>query len=120
MLDREALRAHCLAQKAAVAEFPFGPEAEVFKVMGKMFALIPTDDDPPTISLKCDPVLAEMLRQTYPAVIPGYHLNKRHWNTVTSDGTVPDDEVLEMIDNSYALVVKGLKKADRERLAGMG
>lgn len=118
MLDRNALRDYCLSRKAAKAEFPFGPEAEVFKVMGKMFALIPTDANPPSISLKCDPVLAEMLRQTYPAVIPGYHLNKRHWNTVTSDGSVPDDELLEMIDNSYALVVKGLTKADRERLAG--
>ena len=119
MLDRKALRDYCLGLKAAKAEFPFGPEAEVFKVMGKMFALIPTDANPPTISLKCDPVLAEMLRQTYPAVIPGYHMNKRHWNTVTSDGTIPDDELLEMIDNSYALVVKGLTKADRERLMGL-
>ena len=116
MLDRRALRDYCLKQKAAKADFPFGPEAEVFKVLGKMFALIPTDDDPPTISLKCDPVLAQMLRQTYEAVMPGYHMNKRHWNTVTVDGSIPDDEVLEMIDNSYALVVKGLKKADRDSL----
>ena len=119
MLDRQALRDYCLRMKAAKAEFPFGPEAEVFKVMGKMFALIPTEASPITISLKCDPVLAEMLRQTYAAVRPGYHMNKRHWNTVTSDGSIPDDELLEMIDNSYDLVVKGLTKTDRERLVSL-
>ena len=116
-MNRTMLRGHCMRKKAATSEFPFGPDAEVFKVMGKMFALLPTDADPPTISLKCDPTLAEMLRQTYPAVIPGYHFNKRHWNTVTVDGSVPEDEVLEMIDHSYAQVVKGLKRADREKLS---
>lgn len=116
MIDRAALRGYCLSRKSARAEFPFGPEAEVFKVMGKMFALIPVDANPPTINLKCDPALAEMLRQTYPTVTPGYHMNKRHWNTVMVDGSIPDDEVLEMIDHSYGLVVKGLRKADRERL----
>ncbi len=115
-MNRKALRDYCLQQQAVVAEFPFGSEAEVFKVLGKMFALIPVDAEPPTISLKCDPVLAEMLRQTYPAVVPGYHMNKRHWNTVTVDGSIPEDEVLEMIDNSYALVVKGLSKSQREQL----
>ena len=115
-MNRDVLRDYCLSQKAATAEFPFGPEAQVFKVMGKMFALMPVDADPPTISLKCDPVLAEMLRQTYPAVVPAYHMNKRHWNGVTVDGSIPKDEVLEMIDNSYALVVKGLTKAQRDEL----
>lgn len=117
-MDRTALRDYCLSKKGAVAEFPFGPEAEVFKVADKMFGLVPTDADPPTISLKCDPTLAEMLRQTYAAVIPGYHMNKRHWNTVTVDGSIPDDEVFEMIDHSYELVVRGLKKAEREKLEG--
>ena len=119
-MNRAMLRDYCLSKNGAVAEFPFGPDAEVFKVMGKMFALIPVGANPPTISLKCDPVLAEMLRQTYPAVKPGYHLNKKHWNTITVDGSVPEDEVLEMIDQSYDLVVKGLKKADREKLLKSG
>lgn len=116
-MERNVLRNYCLSKKGTIAEFPFGPDTEVFKVVGKMFALIPKNAHPPTISLKCDPALAEMLRQTYEAVIPGYHLNKRHWNTLTVDGSVPEDEVLEMIDHSYELVVKGLKKAEREKLA---
>ncbi len=115
-MERDALRDYCLSKKGTTAEFPFGPDAEVFKVMGKMFALIPTDAAPPTISLKCDPALAEILRQTYPAVIPGYHLNKKHWNTVAVDGSVPEDEVLEMIDHSYEQVVRGLKKSERDKL----
>ena len=76
MLDRDTLRDYCLKQKGAAAEFPFGPDAEVFKVIGKMFALIPVNADPATISLKCDPTLAVMLRQTYPAVTSAYHMNK--------------------------------------------
>ena len=114
----DELRAACLAQPAAEETLPFGPGTLVYKVMGKMFVIIP-EDAPLTISLKCDPALAEILRQTYPAVIPGYHLSKKHWNTVSVDGSVPEDEVLEMIDHSYDLVVKGLKKAEREKLAGL-
>jgi predicted DNA-binding protein (MmcQ/YjbR family) len=117
-MDRAALRDYCLSKAGTTAEFPFGPDVEVLKVVGKMFALIPTDT-PLSISLKCDPALAEILRQTYPAVIPGYHLSKKHWNTVSVDGSVPEDEVLEMIDHSYELVVKGLTKAQREKLVGV-
>jgi predicted DNA-binding protein (MmcQ/YjbR family) len=75
-MNRAELRAHCLAKTAAVEEFPFGEEVAVFKVMGKIFALIPVESNPPRVSLKCDPVLAVMLRETYPTVTPGYHLNK--------------------------------------------
>ena len=117
-MDRAALRDYCLSKAGTTAEFPFGPGAEVLKVMGKMFAIVP-EDAPLTISLKCDPALAEILRQTYPAVIPGYHLSKKHWNTVSIDGSVPEDEVLEMVDHSYELVVKGLKKVEREKLMGL-
>ncbi|GAB4345104.1 MAG: MmcQ/YjbR family DNA-binding protein [Phototrophicales bacterium] len=116
MLTKQDLRAYCNTFMEAEETFPFGENVLVFKVVGKMFALIPLDDEPASISLKCDPQLAMVLRQTYPAVSPGYHLNKRHWNTVVSDGTIPDDEIYEMIDNSYHLVVKGLPKKDRERL----
>jgi predicted DNA-binding protein (MmcQ/YjbR family) len=116
MTELEPLRAYLLDKPGATEERPFGPDALVFKVMGKMFALVAWQAQPLTISLKCDPGLAEMLRTTYGAVRPGYHLNKRHWNTVTLDDSIPQDEIREMIDNSYTLVVKGLTKADREKL----
>ena len=114
MLDRQQLRDFCLSRKAALADFPFGPDPEVLKVMGRMFALLPVEADPLVLIVKCDPMLADMLRQTYPAVTATF--NKRHWNRVLVDGSIPDDEVLEMIDHSYGLVVKGLKKIDRKRL----
>jgi len=118
MLTRNQLHDHSLSQTATREDFPFGPDVAVLKVMDKMFAILPVNP-PLTISLKCDPVLAKMQRDTYPAVQPGYHLNKRHWNTVTIDGTIPDDEVLEMIVHSYDLVVKKMKKADREIIASL-
>lgn len=118
MTELEPLRAYMLHQKEAIEDQPFGPEALVFKVCGKMFALINWQARPIRVNLKCDPFLAPILRSTYDAVLPGYHMNKRHWNTVILDGSIPEDEVLEMIDASYALVVKGLKKADRDRLQG--
>ena len=93
-------------------------EAQVYKVMGKMFALL-SSDELPRISLKCDPTLAEILRERYPAVQPGYYLNKQHWNTVTIDGSIPDEEILDMIDDSYDLVVKKLSRKAREELGGM-
>ncbi len=116
MTELEPLRAYLLAKAGTTEERPFGPDVLVFKVLGKMFALVAWEADPLTISLKCDPNLAQLLRDTYAAVQPGYHLSKRHWNTVTLDGSIPPDEVAEMIDNSYALVVKGLTKAQRAEL----
>lgn len=119
MMNINELRAYCAGKTGAEETFPFDATTLVFKVMGKMFALMSLDianNEPPRLNLKCDPIHAEILRETYEAVIPGYHLNKKHWNTVISDGTIPDDEIYEMIDNSYDLVVKSLKKADREKL----
>ena len=118
MVTSEDLRQHCLNQVGAVEEFPFGPEAQVYKVMGRMFALLPVDE-PLRISLKCDPTLAEILRESYPAVQPGYYLNKQHWNTVTVDGSIPDEEILDMMDDSYNLVVKKLSRKDREKVERM-
>lgn len=115
-MTKADLLAYCLSKRGAFRDQPFGPEADVIKVMGKMFALIPVDANPPSISLKCDPVLATMIRDTYPAVTPAYHMNKRHWNGVVVDGSVPDDEVEEWIDHSYDLVVKSLTKAQRREL----
>ncbi len=107
---------HCLAKKGAEETTPFGPDVLVYKVCGKMFALTVPDDVPPRVNLKCDPDRALELRDKYDAIIPGYHMNKRHWNTVCLDGTLPDDLVRDLIDHSYDLVVSGLKKVDRGRL----
>ncbi len=112
----EPLRAYLLAKPGATDELPFGPDALVFKVLGKMFAIVSWQATPLRISLKCDPNLALLLRGTYAAVTPGYYLNKKHWNTVILDGEVPEDEVEEMIDASYELVVKGLTKAQKAQL----
>ncbi len=113
-----ALRRYCLSRPGAVAEYPFGPGPRVYKVGNKMFALIP-DDPPLSISLKCDPALAEILRERFDVVTPAYHFNKRHWNGIAIDGSVPDALVREWIDDSYALVVKSLSRVERERL-GLG
>lgn len=112
----EKLEKLLLARTGAILDYPFGPDAAVFKVAGKMFALVAGEDEPLSISLKSDPVEADFLRTMYDAVKPGYHLNKRHWNTVTLDGSIPDSMLHKMIDSSYALVVKGLTKAEREQL----
>jgi predicted DNA-binding protein (MmcQ/YjbR family) len=98
-------------------EQPFGPNVDVYKVAGKMFAILAPDDTPPAISLKCEPLLAIELRQEFAAVTPGYHLNKTHWNTVVLDGSVPESEIKNMIAHSYDQVVGGLTKAVRERIA---
>lgn len=115
-MNRIDLVNRCMNLKGAAREQPFGPEVDVFKVMGKVFALIPVDAAPPQISLKCDPTFAAILRENYAAVTPGYHLNKRHWNTIVVDGSIPQDEIEEWIDQSYEQVVKGLTKAQRQSL----
>ena len=104
---RDQVIVACLAKPGSAEDYPFGDEVAVFKVGGKMFALVPLAESPASVSLKCDPGLAAGLRQRYPAVTPGYHLNKRHWNTVTLDGSVPEEELLDLIDHSYQLVVAG-------------
>jgi predicted DNA-binding protein (MmcQ/YjbR family) len=112
----ETLRACLIGKKGATEERPFGPEALVFKVMGKMFALVAWEEIPLRITLKCDPDDALALRDQYKAVQPGYYMSKRHWNTITLDGSIHNEDILRMIDDSYALVVKGLKKAVRQEL----
>ncbi|MFJ6314931.1 MmcQ/YjbR family DNA-binding protein [Streptomyces californicus] len=112
----ERLRAFCLEFNASVEEFPFSPETSVFKVLGKMFALTALDARPLTINLKCDPDNAVRLREEHAeAIVPGWHMNKRHWNTVTVSG-VPDTLLRELIEDSYDLVVAGLPKAERLKL----
>ncbi|KFU78044.1 Predicted DNA-binding protein, MmcQ/YjbR family [Amycolatopsis lurida] len=111
-----ALRKICLGFPGAREEFPFGEDNSVFKVAGKVFALSPLKAKPLRISLKCEPDLAVRLRAEHPAIIPGYHLNKRHWNTVELDGSLTDAFVREMIEDSYDLVVAGLPKREQEKL----
>ncbi len=118
-LRLDSLRAYLLSKKGAVEETPFGPDTLVFKVMGKMFALLAWQDDPLRITLKCAPDDALALRQQYQAVQPGYYMNKRHWNTITLDGSVPESELLAMIDDSYTLVVRGLTKTLQKQLEEM-
>jgi predicted DNA-binding protein (MmcQ/YjbR family) len=112
-MDSRELKARCLALPGAREEFPFGDEVSVFKVGGKMFALCPLDGHPLQLSVKCDPELAAQLRATYPAIAPGYHLNKRHWNTITLDGSLPDQMVTDLLGDSYDLVVASLPQARR-------
>jgi predicted DNA-binding protein (MmcQ/YjbR family) len=116
MLTAAKLRKHCLGFPGAGEEFPFVPGLSVFKVAGKMFALSRLDERPLAVSLKCEPELAEQLRATYVAIRPGYHLNKRHWNTVEIDGTLPDRLVLDLVEDSYDLVMAGLPKKVQARL----
>lgn len=98
----------------ATRDYPFGPDVLVFKVAGKMFALSSRHMGHDSLNLKCDPDEAQALRDIYPAVIPGYHMNKKHWNTVLLDGSVPSGEIERMIDNSYRLVVESLPKTKRQ------
>ncbi|MBE9524651.1 MAG: MmcQ/YjbR family DNA-binding protein [Chloroflexi bacterium] len=112
----DQLRKKLLKKKGAVEETPFGPETLVFKVMGKMFALVAWDETPLRVTLKCDPDLALALRAQFEAVQPGYYMNKKHWNTITLDGCISDGQISDMIEDSYLLVVKGLKKADQQAL----
>ena len=115
-MDAVGLRRWCLAQAGAVEEFPFTPEHSVFKVAGKMFALSALERAPLEVSVKCDPDLAVDLRASYSAIRPGYHLNKRHWNTITLDGSLPDKLVRDLIEDSYDLVVSALPKRTQQQL----
>ena len=116
-MNSDELRDLCLSFAGSEETFPFGPATSVFKVAGKMFALSQLDADSLRVSLKCDPQLAEGLRAAHAAVIPGYHLNKRHWNTVILDGSLPDDAIHDMIEDSYDLVVSKLPRG-RSRALG--
>jgi len=115
-VDFAAARAYLLARPDAFEDFPFGGDVYVYKVVDKMFATLVESDALARMNLKCDPTEAQFLRDTFDAVLPGYHMNKTHWNTVLLDGSIPRGELERMIDRSYALVVKSLKKAERTAL----
>jgi predicted DNA-binding protein (MmcQ/YjbR family) len=115
-MERDEVLAACAGLAGAIEDYPFGDGVAVFKVGGKMFAIVSLGEPPGDVSLKCEPELAEALRARHASVIPGYHLNKRHWNTVALDGTVPDAELAAMIEHSYERVLAGLPKAVRQSL----
>jgi predicted DNA-binding protein (MmcQ/YjbR family) len=115
-MDADALRTLCLSFPGTTEERPFGPETTVFKVERKMFALTALDAEPLRVSLKCEPELAGQLRRSHPAIVPGYHLNKRHWNTVVLDGSLPDRLVRDLVEDSYDLVVSALPRRAQAEL----
>jgi len=102
-MDIESLRDYCIKKKRVTESFPFGDETLVFKAGEKIFALVNLEGDL-SLNLKCDPAYALELRERYSSVTPGYHMNKKHWNTVMLDGTIPDKEIFSWIDHSYNLV----------------
>lgn len=117
MTTEKTLKHYLLGKPETIEDFPFGPDAAVYKVLGKMFAVVFFRKGECRVNLKCDPEEAKELRHVFDAVQPGYHMNKRHWNTVHLDGSLPQSEIERMVDNSYQLVVKGLTRAERRGLA---
>lgn len=114
-MNVEEFRNHCLSKKGVTEEFPFDNQTLVFKVMGKMFALCNIDNFK-TFNLKCDPEKSIELRELYSGIIPGWHMNKKHWNTVDPESDVPDNLQFELMDHSHELVVTGLTKKLKEEL----
>jgi predicted DNA-binding protein (MmcQ/YjbR family) len=119
-VNGDALRDLCLTFRGSEETFPFGFETSVFKVAGKMFALSRLAGDPLSVSVKCEPLLAEQLRTAHAAITPGYHLNKRHWNTVLLDETLPEQMIADMVEDSYDLVVSTLSRARQRALGWRG
>lgn len=116
MLTLKKIRSYCNSKKGASEDFPFDFQTLVFKVGGKIFALTDIDATELALNLKCDPYVSLDLRSRYPQITPGYHMNKKHWNTVLIDGNIPDKEILRLIDHSYELIVRSLKRSERERI----
>ncbi len=115
-MNKKTVRTYCLTLPLVNEDYPFGPDVQVFKIKEKLFALMTTRQGIERVNLKCDPEEAIILREIFEDVIPGYHMNKMHWNTIILSGSIPDSEIKRMIDRSYCLVVKKLKKIDRESL----
>ena len=114
-MDPEIIRKYCLKKKSVTESFPFGNDTLVFKVSCKMFLLLSLEASPLQFNVKCDPEQAEILREEYASVIPAFHMNKKHWNSVILDGNVPARLIWEMIDASYQLVVKALPLSERKK-----
>ncbi len=116
-MNIEQIREYCLSKPGAEESLPFDEDTLVFKVGGKMFALLSLENGS-AVNLKCQPVKAVELRERYPEIVPGYHMNKKHWNTVIYNGSLPDSLIRALIDHSYELVVAKLPKKLREELSG--
>ena len=114
-MDIESLREYCLKKKGATEEFPFGPDTLVFKVGGKVFLITTLDQSPLQFNVKCDPEKAIELRERYESIQPGYHMNKKHWNTIYVDGRLPEKMLREMIDNSYDLILQSRFRKKQKR-----
>jgi predicted DNA-binding protein (MmcQ/YjbR family) len=115
-MNIEELRDYCILKKGVEETLPFGPDTLVFKVMGKAFLLTGLNSDSLEFNVKCDPEKAIELREQYSCVLPGFHMNKKHWNTIVVDGSVTDKKLIEWIDHSYEMVVKGLSRAEKRIL----
>ncbi len=115
-MDLETIRKYCLEKKSTTESFPFGESTLVFKVRGKMFLLIALDNIPLRFNVKCDPEKAEELRENYSSVIPAFHMNKKHWNTIILNGQLNARQIREMIDESYLLVVRSLPLSEQKKL----
>jgi predicted DNA-binding protein (MmcQ/YjbR family) len=115
-MDPETIRKYCLNKRSVTESFPFGNDTLVFKVSGKIFLLLSLEASPLQFNVKCDPEQAEILREEYSSVIPAFHMNKKHWNSVILDGNVPSGLIREMIDASYRLVIKTLPLKERKKL----
>ncbi len=118
-MNIEEFHTYCLSKKGVEETFPFDEVTLVFKVMGKVFAITGLDNEEFTVNLKCDPDYAIELREEHEEIKSGWHMNKKHWNTVAFEGDLDNKFLVELIDHSYDLVVKGLRKADREMLKNL-
>jgi predicted DNA-binding protein (MmcQ/YjbR family) len=115
-MDYETVKAYLLNKPEAIEDYPFGADILIAKIKGKMFASLTTNQGTTMMNLKCDPAHAQELRDVFDAVKPGYHMNKKHWNTLALDGSLPDSELERLIDHSYTLVFKKLKKSERQAM----
>ncbi|MCO7226703.1 MmcQ/YjbR family DNA-binding protein [Pleionea sp. CnH1-48] len=115
-MNYKASQAYLLSKPEAIEDYPFGEDVAVFKIKNKMFATLAYHESIAQMNLKCEPQEALMLRDVFEAVIPGYHMNKKHWNTIILNGSIPESEIKRMIDRSYSLVVNGLKKSEKDAL----
>ena len=115
-MSKDKLEKYLSLLNGSEGSYPFGPDALVFKVMGKMFALVSQKEEAPRVTLKCSPADGEVLVSQYESVVPGYYMNKKHWITISLDGELPEEMIIDLINESYELVVSKLTRADKKKL----
>lgn len=116
-MKKDQLEQHLLSLNGAEKDYPFGPDPSVFKVMGKMFAYTSINEGVPIVTIKCVPLDGEILAEQFESISPGYHMNKKHWITISLTEEIPDDMLVDLVNKSYELVVSKLTKANKEKLA---